>query len=287
MGFGEAAFLFAQDLAQAGVTNIVAYSPSGAKAGPSDAAHLRAQNAGVLLVKTPAALAKRADIILALTQGKSAHSAARKIVKSLKAHHLYVDASTNSAAAMEKIAALIGDRAKFVDAAIMAPVAVARLKTPLVISGAHAAAFRDALTPFGMDIKVVSDAPGAASAMKLIRSVFMKGLAALLFESMEAAHRRGMLDVCAEDISATFDAIAFRKILKRYICSTPAHAARRVHEMQESLEMLQSIHSRDRMTRATAAFIKEFAGSGLDKQFPQEADSVRDVLDAWIAAKPD
>ena len=127
--------------------------------------------------------------------------------------------------------------------------------------------------------------PGTASAMKLIRSVFMKGLAALLFESLEAAHRRGMLEVCAEDISATFDAIAFPKILKRYICSTPAHAGRRVHEMKESLEMLQSINSRDRMTRATAAFIKEFAGSGLDKQFPQEADSVREVLDAWITVK--
>jgi 3-hydroxyisobutyrate dehydrogenase-like beta-hydroxyacid dehydrogenase len=240
---------------------------------------------GVQLVKTPGALARQADIIFALTQGKSAIPAARKILKSLKSHHLYVDASTNSAKAMEKIAALIGDRAKFVDAAIMAPVTVARLNTPIVASGRHAAAFRDALAPFGMDIKVVSDAPGAASAMKLIRSVFMKGLAALLFESMEAAHRRGMLEVCAEDISATFDAIPFRKILKRYICSTPAHAARRVHEMKESLEMLQSINSRDRMTRATAAVIKEFAASGLDKQFPQEADSVRDVLDAWIAVK--
>ena len=55
--------------------------------------------------------------------------------------------------------------------------------------------------------------------------------------------------------------------------------------MQESLDMLQSVHSRDRMTRATAAFMKEFSGSGLDKQFPQEADSVRDVLDAWIKVK--
>ena len=285
MGFGESAELFATDLSRAGITAISAYSPSGAKARPGDAVYARAQNAGVTLVKTPAELARRADLIFALTQGKTALSAARKIVKSLKPHHLYVDGSTNSAAAMEKIAALIGDRAQFVDAAIMAPVAVARLKTPLVASGPQATAFRDALAPFGMDIKVVSDIPGAASAMKLIRSVFMKGLAALLFESMEAAHRRGMLDVCAEDISATFDAIPFRKILKRYICSTPAHAGRRVHEMKESLDMLQSINSRDRMTRATAAFMKEFAGSGLDKQFPQEADNVRDVLDAWITVK--
>jgi 3-hydroxyisobutyrate dehydrogenase-like beta-hydroxyacid dehydrogenase len=285
MGFGESAELFATDLSRAGITSIAAYSPSGAKAKPGDPICLRAQNAGVTLVNTPRALAKRADIIFALTQGKTALAAARKIVRSLEPHHIYIDGSTNSAAAMEKIAALIGDRAQFVDAAIMAPVAIARLKTPIVASGPRAGAFRDALAPFGMDIKVVSDAPGAASAMKLIRSVFMKGLAALLFESMEAAHRRGMLDVCAEDISATFDAIPFRRILKRYICSTPAHAARRVHEMKESLEMLQSIDSRDRMTRATAAFIKEFASSGLDKQFPKEADSVREVLDAWIAAK--
>jgi 3-hydroxyisobutyrate dehydrogenase-like beta-hydroxyacid dehydrogenase len=284
MGFGEAALLFATDLSRAGVTQMTAYSPSAAKAKPGDTAYVHAKSAGVQLVKTPGALAKRADIIIALTQGKTAVAAARKILKSLQPHHLYVDCSTNSADAMEKIAALIGDRAKFIDGAIMGPVAVARLKIPIVVSGAHAAEFRDALTPFGMNIKVISNDPGAASAMKLIRSICFKGLAAVLFESMEAAHRRGILDACAEDFAATFEDIPFPKLMKRFICSIPAHAERRIHEMTQSLELLQSAHSYDRMTRATGTFMKDIVKSGLPQQFPEEADNVREVMEAWMTA---
>lgn len=285
LGFGEAARLFAADLAKAGLTGMVAYSPSGARAKPGDPIHDHASNARVQLVKTPAALAKRADLILALTQGRNAFSAARRIVKSLKPHHLYVDGSAASAQAMEKVAALLAGRAKFVDAAIMGPVAVARLQIPLVASGECAGEFRDALTPYGMNIKVISAEPGAASAMKLIRSVCFKGLSSMLYESLEAAHRRGILDVCIEDFCGTFNDMPFEKLLKRFVCSTPAHAARRAHEMRESMELLQSLNGRVRMTRAISGFMNEVVSSGLSQKFPREADSVREVLDVWIAAK--
>ena len=139
LGFGEAAARFAKDFAQAGFGNIVAYSRSGVKAGPGDLAYERAQASGVTLVKTVATLAKKSDIIIVLTPGKASLAALKKINKYLRPDHLYVDASSNSATAMEKAAALVGDRAKFVDASIMGPVDLMGLKVPFVASGAHAA----------------------------------------------------------------------------------------------------------------------------------------------------
>lgn len=284
MGFGEAAYLFATDLSRAGVTSMVAYSRSGAKAQPGDVLHVRAQQAGVQLVKTAATLAKHADVIIGMTPGKSALAAVKKIHLHLQPHHVYADASASSVKAMEQAAALIGDSANFVDAAIMGPVTVSGFKIPIVASGARAEAFRDALTPFGMNIKVISKDPGTASAMKLIRSVCMKGLSSLLFESLEAAHKRGILELCAEDLAATFDDIPFQRLIKRSICGTATHAPRRIHEMQESLDVLQASDVYDRMTRATLAFHKDMAKSGLPQKFPREPDSIKDVLDAWAAA---
>ncbi|MFZ9562154.1 MAG: NAD(P)-binding domain-containing protein, partial [Burkholderiales bacterium] len=137
LGFGEAAARLAKDFSQAGFTDIVAYSRSGAKAQPGDPLHQRAEAAGVKLVKTVGTLAKKSDLILALTPGKSALPALKKIRKYLRPDHLYVDASSNSAHNMEKAAEIVGSAAKFVDSSIMGPVDILGLKVPFVASGPH------------------------------------------------------------------------------------------------------------------------------------------------------
>ena len=284
LGFGEAAARFAREFSAAGLTGIVAYSRSGAKAQPGDLAYERARATGVTLVKTVGSLAKKSDIIIVLTPGKSAIAALKKIRKHLRPDHLYVDASTNSAANMEKAAALLGDAAKFVDASIMGPVDVMGLKSPFVASGPHAAEFRERMTPYGMVINVVGANPGDASAMKLIRSVLMKGLAGILLETMEAARRRGILDAVVEDTSVTFNDIPFQKIIKRYICGTAVHCERRIHEMKECMELLHSMGSTDRMTKATIAMLRDMVKTGMPQKFPVEADSIHPVIDAVIAA---
>jgi 3-hydroxyisobutyrate dehydrogenase-like beta-hydroxyacid dehydrogenase len=143
LGFGEAAVRLARDFSQAGFKDIVAYSRSGAKAQPGDPVCQRAEAVGVKLVKTVGTLAKKSDVILVLTPGKSALPALKKIRKYLRPDHLYVDASSNSAYNMEQAAALIGNAAKFVDSSIMGPVDILGLKVPFVASGPHAAEFRD------------------------------------------------------------------------------------------------------------------------------------------------
>ena len=285
LGFGEAAARLAMDFSQAGFKDITAYSRSGAKAQPGDPVYQRAEAAGVKLAKNVGTLAKKSDIIIALTPGKAAVPALKKILKYLRPDHLYVDASSNSAHNMEQAAALIGNAARFVDASVMGPVDIMGLKVPFVASGPHAAEFYDRMTPHGMVITVVGNNPGDASAMKLIRSVLMKGLAMLLLETMEAAQRRNILDAVIEDSSVTFNDIPFQKIIKRYIGGTAVHCERRIHEMKECLELLQDMGSTDRATKSTIAMLIEMVKMGMPQKFTKEPDSIHPVIDALIAAR--
>jgi 3-hydroxyisobutyrate dehydrogenase-like beta-hydroxyacid dehydrogenase len=285
LGFGEAAARLARDFTQAGFKDILGYSRSGAKAQPGDLVFQRAQAAGVTLVKTVGTLARKTDVIIALTPGKAALPALKKIRKHLRPDHLYIDASSNSAHNMEQAAELVGNAAKFVDASVMGPVDLMGIKVPFVASGPHAAEFRDRMTPHGMVISVVGSKAGDASAMKLIRSVLMKGLAMLLLETMEAARRRGILDAVIEDSSVTFNEIPFQKIIKRYVGGTAVHCERRIHEMKECLELLHDMGSTDRATRSTINMLREMAGMGMPQKFRVEPDSIHPVIDALIAAR--
>jgi 3-hydroxyisobutyrate dehydrogenase-like beta-hydroxyacid dehydrogenase len=121
--------------------------------------------------------------------------------------------------------------------------------------------------------------------MKLIRSVLMKGLAALLIETMEAARRRGIMDEVIADSSVTFNQIPFEKIIKRYVNGTAVHCGRRIHEMQECLELLHDMGSSDRGTRTTIAMLRDLVKFGMPEQFPQEPDTIHPVIDAIIAAR--
>jgi len=285
LGFGEAGDHFGKGLTAAGLAGIVAYSPSGAKAASGDPVHARALAAGVTLVDSPRTLAERADLILGLTPGKAALPALRALKRHLATRHLYVDASTNSVRNMQRAAALVAGRCGFADAAIMGSVPLAGIKVPVVAAGSHAEAFRAALAPFGMHIQVVGAEPGAASAMKLIRSVCMKGIAAVLIESLEAAERAGVRDFVATDIAASIDERPFEQIIKRYVCGSAVHAGRRVHEMTESLELLRTLGAASGMTRATRAKLAALAAMGLRERFEgREPDNIAPVMQAIVAA---
>ena len=286
IGFGEAASRFAQDLSAAGIEGIVAYSRSVAGAPRDGPLAKRAEEVGVELLATPRAVCERATLVISLTPGAAALATARKVRSHLTKDHIYVDASTSSVKDMERAARLLEGRTGFVDAAVMDPVPMSGIKVLTVASGAHAEAFRELLEPYGMNILVVSDKPGAASAMKLMRSVCMKGIAALLLESLEAAQRYGITDALVTDIARFIDSRPFEDILKRWVCGTAIHAGRRVHETSESIALLRALGASSRMTRATRAMLQEIADMGLRERFDaREPATIAPVLDAIIELK--
>ena len=286
IGFGEAASRFSKDLTQAGLRSIVAYSPSAAKAAPDDPVRTKAAESGVELVSSIRQVCERANVVVCLTPGKHALSVAKGAKRWLTAEHIYVDATTASVRDMEKTAHMLEGRAAFVDAAVMDPVPMNGIKVLTVASGSHANEFRALLEPYGMNIQVVGDKPGAASSMKLLRSVCMKGLAVLLLESLEAAQHYGITHALVADMARFIDGSPFEDLIKRWVCGTAIHAGRRVHEVSESLALLKSAGASTRMTKSTKKMLEEIADMGLRERFgAREPAGIEPVLDAIIAIR--
>jgi 3-hydroxyisobutyrate dehydrogenase-like beta-hydroxyacid dehydrogenase len=263
---------------------MVAYSRTGAKAAAGDPLRARAVEAGVELVKSPRELCRRADVILAVTPGKNALAALRAARRHLRPGQIYVDLSAASVRAMEKAAGLLEEGAAFVDASIMGPVPIEGVQVLLLASGAQAGRFQELLAPYGMNIQVVEGGAGAASAMKLLRAVFMKGVTALLLETMEAAQRRGIRAAVEAELVRWMDSMPFAQVIKRFVGSTAVHAERRAHEMKDTLELLNSLGSSTRMTRATKAWFLDIARSGLPERLNGRVpDSIEPVIAALVA----
>jgi 3-hydroxyisobutyrate dehydrogenase-like beta-hydroxyacid dehydrogenase len=247
----------------------------------------RAAEAGITLVRSVRELCRRANVIIALVPGRVALRALKAAAPHLTGDHIYVDAGTASVAAMEEAGRALAGKAGFVDVAMIGAVPLAGHKVAMLACGSHAGGFRAALEPYGMNISVVGERPGAATALKLIRSVFMKGLAAVIIEALEAAHRHGVLRETAQGMAESMDQHPFRDHIRRFVCGTAVHAERRVFEMGEVLELLRELGSPDTMARATHKALRRVVTLGLRDRFGgREPTDIADVLEAIVATSP-
>src|SRR5205814_8613793 len=110
--------------------------------------------------------------------------------------------------------------------ALLGAVRLRGLGTPALASGPGAERFAALFEPLGMPVDVVSDRPGEASALKLLRSVFMKGIAAAALESLAAAEAAGRRDW----LEAQLGDVLTPDLLRRLVEGSRRHAARRVDE---------------------------------------------------------
>ena len=145
--------------------------------------------------------------------------------------------------------------ARFADVALLGTVPAHGLGTPALASGEGARAFVEALGPLGMSVQVVSDQPGDAAAMKLLRSVFMKGLAASALESVRAAEAAGDRRWLEEQL----EEVIGRPLLERLLEGSREHAARRVEEMDAARDLLLELGVEPRIASASRAVLAEIA----------------------------
>jgi 3-hydroxyisobutyrate dehydrogenase-like beta-hydroxyacid dehydrogenase len=116
-----------------------------------------------------------------------------------------------------------------------------------------ARAFADELVPLGMPVTVVSELAGDAATLKLLRSVFMKGLAASAVESVTAAEAAGHADWLKGELAAVIG----EPLLERLLEGSRRHAARRVDEMEAARDLLLELGIEPRIATASAALLAE------------------------------
>lgn len=220
---------------------------------------------GVACAQTLSEALDGASHIFSLVTADRAREAAAQAAAHLDAGALFLDCNSCSPATKRASQATIeAAGGRYVDVAVMAPVAAALHRTPLLLSGRHAAEACAALRGFGMRPAVAGDKVGEASAIKMLRSVMIKGLEALTAECMLAARRAGVEDAVLASLQASdpqwnwADRAAYN--LERMM----VHGARRAAEMEEVANTIAELGLPSRMAEATALWQREIAALGLD-----------------------
>jgi 3-hydroxyisobutyrate dehydrogenase-like beta-hydroxyacid dehydrogenase len=250
-GLGEAGSLIAADLAAAG-QHVRGYDPADV-----------ATPAGVERFDDPHVAVAGVDVVLALTAAADAPTALRQALDEIPGAAVYADLSTSSAAVKRQLADVAASRdVGFADVALMSIVVGNGLRTPALASGTAAAALEAVLAPLGMPIEVVGEQAGDAATRKLLRSVVIKGLAALLIEAMHAAEAAGFADETWQNLVDQFTA-ADELFLRRMVEGTAPHAVRRQHEMEAAAELLVDLGIDPVMTRSTAESLRRVPTEGL------------------------
>lgn len=175
-------------------------------------------------------MAARASVVVAEEVRNSAQSGA-----------VYIDLNSASPARKAEVKEALGPGIKMVDGAVIGSVMQFGAKVHLLLSGEYARDAAEAIKTIGTDAEVIDGEIGDASQRKLLRSVFMRGLGALVTESMRAGEVAGDVEWMRKQIAA--ELTAGESILDRLYDGTKLHAVRRAHELQDSLGQLQKTSS--------------------------------------------
>ncbi len=281
IGFGEVAFELSRGFKAEGLTGIVAFEPlkDDPKYGPL--VRERSAAAAVELLPAPADVVRTADVIIAAVPGSRALQAAESAIAALDGSKLYADVSTSSPTTKAKIAALIAPTgAGFVDGALMGGLTQQRHKVPTLLSGSGADKFIGLMAPAHMNLSKVSDKAGDAIAVKLVRSVYMKGIAALQTEMLEAAYKLQVQDLVIPSIAGSVEK-PFADQMNFLVPAGAIHAERQSHEMADCMTMLRDLGILPTMTEATMKKLQWLSAKKLKDKFGGKPPAdLRAVVDA-------
>ena len=277
IGFGEAGSNIAKGLRAAGVEALAAFDIKT----DDPLIRKRAAETGTTLVGAPAELAAITDIFLSVVTANAAAEAAEQMAPSLNSSQLYADLNSVSPALKQQIDRMItGSGASFVEAAVMAPVPPYAHKVPMLLGGAGASRFAEALSPYGMRFEIVGEMVGTAAAVKMCRSIIVKGLEALLVECVLGASHYGAEQRVFASLTETFPGIDWNKLADYMVGRVVVHGERRAHEMEEVAETLRTIGIDPIMATATARRQAWSAELDLKSKFgPEGPKTYQEVLE--------
>ena len=251
-GLGEAGGEIAADLAAAGAA-VTGYDPDEVPDPP-----------GVRRTTDAAVAVTGVDLVLAITASADAPGALAQALGAIPSGAVYADLATASAGTKRDLAATAAASGlAFADVALMSTVPGKGLRTPSLVSGPGAARYAELLEPCALPVEVVGDEPGVAATRKLLRSVVLKGFAALLIESLRAAEAAGLAEETWANLVAQFSDVD-EDFLRRMVEGTDTHAVRRLHEMEATVQLLEELGTDPVMTTGTVESLQRAVRHGVE-----------------------
>ena len=275
IGYGEVGGIFGQALAARGVASVTAWDivlPDPAK---SAAMRGRAQRDGVRLAPDAASAVAGADLVISAVTASATRDAAASAAPAMRAGAFLLDvnsASPKTKAACGTLVNAAGGR--YVESAVMTSVPPYGIRVPMLLGGPDANAVAPVLATLGFAASVASAELGVASAIKMCRSVMIKGMEAIVIESFLAARRYGVEGEVLASLAETFPGIDWERQGSYFWTRVVQHGKRRAEEMRESAATVGEAGFDGIMASAIAQrhqWVADLAAAGTFDGLPRDA----------------
>jgi 3-hydroxyisobutyrate dehydrogenase-like beta-hydroxyacid dehydrogenase len=266
IGYGEVGRILAEDLRQQEV-KVAAYDIKLRSDQAGGALREHAARHGVTLTASHADLAAQSDFIVSAVTASHAVPVAQACAAAMKQGAWYLDFNSASPGAKQRAASAIDTAGgRYVEGAVMTSLPPYRIKVPLLLGGGEAATLAPLLIELGFAAKVASDQLGVASAVKMCRSVMIKGLEAMVIESFTTARAYGVEDAVLASLKETYPGIDWEKQGAYFFQRVIEHGRRRSEEVREVAETVREIGLEPWSAQGTAerqAWVADLADQGL------------------------
>jgi 3-hydroxyisobutyrate dehydrogenase-like beta-hydroxyacid dehydrogenase len=278
VGYGEVASAFSAALVARGA-RVSAYDVLLDQSGGAKRLAARAAGSAVEFCPLPDAL-REASYVLSTVTTSVAVEAARSCAPHLKAEQTYLDLNATDPGVKLDIGRVIAPSgAAFVEGAVLGAIGVTGARTEILLGGPHGRRAAGVLAgELGLNVRHYSDEIGKASMFKMLRSVFSKGMEALLIEFLVAGERAGIRDDLWREVTELFAAHSFEKTASNWVRSHATAHARRHHEMTQVANVLRQLGVEPTVTAATEAFFRRSGTLGLGEQFKTTPAAMDDLV---------
>ncbi len=289
IGFGELGFALAAGLRRSGARSVTVFVREGRDAASAAALASRISTANVGTSESMEDAVRSADVVLSVVPASAAAEVAIAAAGVIEEGCVYVDVAPLPPAVKEGLAErMAARRSLYVDAAVLGTVVTDGFEVPILASGPGAEKWRAIVTPLGMHVSVIEGAPGRATLVKLLRSVYTKGRDALILEMMVAARRHGVDDVLLASLEGRGERVPFPALVERTLCSLALHAGRRADELEHTAAVVRDAGGEPLVTLGGYERLRWAAALGLRERLSGERpESLADALAAIDASNQD
>jgi len=289
VGYGEVGKIFGAGLKpQQRVDSVRAWDLKFAAAATADVERAHAESARIVAEPSMQALCAHADLVISAVTASNTFAVAQEAARFIRPGAIFLDLNSASPGTKQQAAAAIDAAgAHYVEAGVMTSVPPYGIKVPMLLGGAKAQDLAKVLGAWGMDAKAVSDKLGVASAIKMCRSVMIKGLEALVIESYATARQYGVEDHVLPTLQETFPSIDWQQQGAYFFSRVVQHGKRRAEEMREAANTVNEAGFPPLMAAAIAdkqQWVADAAREGVFDGLPKNA-RWQDYADRLIAAR--
>jgi 3-hydroxyisobutyrate dehydrogenase-like beta-hydroxyacid dehydrogenase len=247
---------------------------------------VHATQAGVLACPSMQALCAKSDFLISAVTASNTLAVAQEAARHIRPGTIFLDLNSASPGTKQQAAQIMDAAgAHYVEAGVMTSVPPYGIRVPMMLGGAMAAVLADKLRTFGMHVKPVATEIGVASAVKMCRSVMIKGLEALVIESYTTARKYGVENHMIPTLAETFPSIDWDKQGAYFFSRVAQHGKRRAEEMREAANTVREAGFEPWMSAAIAEkhdWVAQQSRAGVFDGLPKDA-SWQQFADRLIA----